>query len=65
MRRPTRLKSRKAARVALEVNGAPIELNPFVRKFIRTTVTGMVRSLRGVKTVKSLNLRLENPGRNR
>lgn len=47
------------ARVRLEVNGEPIELNSFAQNIISQTVIGMVRSLRGVDAVKKVSLSIE------
>lgn len=48
------------ASVTLKINGDPVELNPFVRCFVRGTVLGMVRTLRGVKNIRTLSLRLND-----
>jgi len=42
----------------LKVNGKEIKLNNFVENFISQTVIGMVKSLRGVGDVESINLRV-------
>ena len=46
------------ADVKLEVNGADVELNTFVQSFVTETITGMVKSLRGVDEVKSVSLQI-------
>ena len=46
------------ARTELKVNGKEIKLNNFVEKFISQTVIGMVKSLRGVGDVETINLRV-------
>lgn len=40
----------------LSVNGAAIELNPFVEQFMARTVVGGVSCLRGVENVEQLEL---------
>ncbi len=44
------------AQIALKVNGQEIELNSFVQCFMIETVFGMLRSLRGVEKVRTLDL---------
>ncbi len=46
------------ARTELKVNGKEIKLNNFVEKFISQTVIGMVKSLRGVGDVETIDLRV-------
>ncbi|MBW8001243.1 MAG: hypothetical protein FVQ80_04400 [Planctomycetes bacterium] len=46
------------AEVTLKVNGADVELNTFVQGFVTETITGMVKSLRGVDEVKSVSLQI-------
>lgn len=43
----------------LAINGAPVELNPFVEQFIAHTALGAVSSLRGAETIQDLELHLE------
>ena len=42
--------------VNMKVNGQEVELNCFVQNFISQTILGMVKSLRGVDGVDSINL---------
>lgn len=49
----------KNTRVKLEVNGQDIPLNPFVGNFIRQVVLGMISALKGVRSPRQVNLRLE------
>jgi hypothetical protein len=42
--------------VELKINGEEIVLNDFVKGFVSETVTGMVKSLRGVGEVKTIRL---------
>ncbi len=51
------------AKVRLEVNGEPIELNSFAQNIISQTVIGMVRSLRGVGAVEKVSLSVETGGK--
>ncbi|UCG59414.1 MAG: hypothetical protein JSU70_07855 [Phycisphaerales bacterium] len=46
------------AHIELEVNGREIELNDFVQSFISLTVIGMVKSLRGISSVQTVNLKI-------
>ena len=43
----------------LEVNNAPVELNPFVHEFLTRTVVGGVSSLKGTGNIQNLELNLE------
>ena len=43
--------------VELEVNGQKIELNMFVEGFMSQTVIGMVKSLRGVDRIETIDHR--------
>lgn len=42
----------------LKVNGKEIGLNNFAQNFISQTVTGMVKSLRGVGKVETISLKV-------
>ena len=44
--------------VELKVNGEGVVLNDFVKGFVSETVTGMVKSLRGVGEVKTISLEI-------
>ncbi len=46
------------AHAELKVNGKEIELNNFAQNFISQTVIGMVKSLRGVGHVETINLKI-------
>jgi len=46
------------AQVELEVNGQKVELNDFVRNIVTQTITGMVKSLRGIKEVNQVDLKI-------
>ncbi len=46
------------ARAELKVNGKKIKLNNFVESFISQTVIGMVKSLRGVGDIETVDLRV-------
>jgi hypothetical protein len=50
--------------VELKVNGEKIGLNNFVTSFILETVLGMVKSLRGVDKVESLQLEISKQAKN-
>ncbi len=42
----------------LTINGKKIELNSFVESFISQTVIGMVKSLRGVDNIETIDLKI-------
>ena len=46
------------ASVELKVNGEEVELNPFVTNFISETVKGMIKPLRGVNNVETVELKI-------
>ena len=43
----------------LQVNNAPVDLNPFVEQFLARTAAGAVSSLKGTADMRSLELYLE------
>ena len=45
-------------KVDLTINGEKVELNSFVDCFISHTVVGMVKSLRGVDKIETLDLKI-------
>ena len=49
---------KSAVKVELKVNGEEIALNDFVKGFVSETLTGMVKSLRGVGEVKTISLEI-------
>ncbi len=42
----------------LTINGEKIELNSFVEGFISQTIIGMVKSLRGVDNIETIDLKI-------
>ena len=42
----------------LTINGKKIELNSFVESFISQAVIGMVKSLRGVDNIETIDLKI-------
>ncbi|MHC4288408.1 MAG: hypothetical protein ACYSUS_01635 [Planctomycetota bacterium] len=50
--------------VELEVNGQKIELNMFVEGFMSQTVIGMVKSLRGVDNIETIELKISKKVKN-
>ena len=42
----------------LTINGKKIELNSFVESFISETFIGMVKSLRGVDNIETIDLKI-------
>ncbi len=47
-----------AANAELAVNGEKVNLNNFVQGFISQTLIGMVKSLRGVSDIKTIELKI-------
>ena len=48
------------ANVELTVNGEKVAMNNFVQGFISQSLTGMVKSLRGVDDIKTIELKISN-----
>ena len=46
------------AKVDLEINGKKIKLNNFVQDFISQTLTGMVKPLRDVGDIETIDLKV-------
>ena len=46
------------ANAELTINGKKIELNSFVESFISQTIIGMVKSLRGVDNIETIDLKI-------
>lgn len=46
------------ANADLTVNGKKVELNSFVESFISQTVIGMVKSLRDVENIETIDLKI-------
>ena len=42
----------------LTINGEKIEFNSFVESFISQSIIGMVKSLRGVNHIETINLKI-------
>lgn len=42
----------------LTINGKKIELNSFVESFISQSIIGMVKSLRGVDNIETIDLKI-------
>lgn len=53
------LRDRKKARIAVHVDGKKLPMNEFVQDFVIGTVHGMLSSLKGWKTPKSLNITVQ------
>ncbi len=47
-----------AAMAELTVNGEKVELNDFVQGFISQTLIGMVKSLRGIGDIETIELKI-------
>ena len=52
-------KEEKIADVELKINGKNVETNCFVQNFIAETLMGMVKCLRGVENVQTIELKIE------
>lgn len=58
-----RLIAKRAAEDAvLFVNGSPVPLNPFTKRFIASTLVGMASALRGVEKIRSLDIFVRKKG---
>lgn len=51
-----------ARKVSLNVNGNPIELNPFVEGYVYYIAEGIVNSLKGTGVIKKLDLDIDSDG---
>ena len=49
---------KSTANTDLKVNGEKIELNDFVENFISQTVIGMVKALRGIGDIETIDLKV-------
>ena len=49
---------KSVANADLTINGIKIELNSFVESFISQTVIGMVKSLRDVDNIETIDLKI-------
>jgi len=52
------VKMKESYQTKLWVNNKDIELNPFVEQFLAGTVTGGVRTLKGVEAVRTVELKM-------
>jgi len=53
------MKKRKRDReIVLKVNDRRVEINQFVSRILSNTIVAMVKSLRGVKGIRKIDLRL-------
>ncbi len=52
----------KNTRIQLEVNGQEIPLNPFVKNLFQQIILGMISVLKGVKSARRIELKIEIPG---
>jgi|GEM_PF-2570500 len=53
------MKKRKRNReIVLKVNDRRVEINQFVSRILSNTIVAMVKSLRGVKGIRKIDLRL-------
>jgi molybdopterin-guanine dinucleotide biosynthesis adapter protein len=53
------LSARNEGDITLKVNGKEIPLKPFARGFLRSTITGMLTSLKGCDSPKRIEIRIE------
>lgn len=54
-----RLEFTAAGEVYMDLNGGRMDMNPFVQKIIKGTMTGIVTQLKGVDEVQSLDLTIQ------
>jgi len=52
------------ANAELTVNGEKIDLNNFAKGFISQTIIGMVKSLRGVGDIETIDLKISKKAEN-
>jgi hypothetical protein len=57
-------KQNSAADVELKINGESVELNTFVQNFISQTLIGMVKPLRGVDEVETIEVKVSSKPEN-
>ena len=50
--------SESTAKVELKINGEEVALNDFVQEFVAQTLIGMVKSLRGVGEIRTIDLKI-------
>ncbi|MGF3554591.1 MAG: molybdopterin-guanine dinucleotide biosynthesis protein B [Thermoplasmatota archaeon] len=53
------IKRENMARISIKVNGKQIQLTDFPADFIKNTITGMLKSLKGVKKIKKVEINIE------
>ena len=46
-------------KTTLRINNVPIEINPFVEEFLARTAVGAVSSLKGAKSIETVELHLD------
>ncbi len=51
-------KQKSQNNVQLTINGGEVELNDFVRNFISQTILGMVKPLKGVENIETIELKI-------
>ncbi len=51
-----------ARKVSLNVNGNPIDLNPFVEGYVYYIAAGIISSLKDTKPIKTLDLDIDSDG---
>lgn len=49
-------------KVSLQVNGNPVELNPFVEGYVYYIAVGILNSLKDTKPIKTLDLDIDSDG---
>lgn len=53
------IKEENMAKISIKVNGKQIQLTEFPADFIKNTITGMLKSLKGVKDIKKVEINFE------
>ncbi|MBI4187187.1 MAG: hypothetical protein HY530_06785 [Chloroflexi bacterium] len=51
--------SAEGEKVTINMNGAELDINPFVARIVRSTVTGMVSPLKGVGEIRKVNISIK------
>lgn len=52
------MKRQENKKVELKVNGKRVKVNRFVSRILSSTITAMVKSLRGIKVIRKIELKL-------
>jgi hypothetical protein len=53
--------NKKCPKVELKVNGKKVALNPFVKELLFSAISGLIKPLRGIKSIKTISLKSSAP----